>query len=217
MDINSVKGKSMKKMIFQQVPLYRFLQCCEEASEATGSKRILDCGAGGDKPPLSLFSQYGYITSGVDFSQSQVHKANAFGDTHNQSLGIEFGDMTKLAFESEHFDFVYSYNSIFHMKKKEILIGIQEMKRVLKPSGLLFVNFLSVDDFRCGEGPHLGDHQYEQMDDEPVIHSYFDYDEADEYFSDMDTLIKERRVIERIYEGKRIRQGFIDYILRKHE
>ncbi len=66
-----------------------------------------------------------------------------------------------------------------------------------------------------GEGPHLGANQYEQMDDEPVIHSYYEYDEADVMFDDMIFITKERRVIERIYEGKRIKQGFIDYIYRK--
>ena len=84
------------------------------------------------------------------------------------------------------------------MKKDQIKISIDEMKRVLKDDGLMFVNFLSVDDFRCGEGPHLGDNQYEQMDDEPVIHSYFDYDEAEKYFEEMKFVLKERRIIERI-------------------
>jgi ubiquinone/menaquinone biosynthesis C-methylase UbiE len=101
------------------------------------------------------------------------------------------------------------------MKKDAIQKALDEMKRVLKPGGLLFVNVLSIDDFRCGEGPDLGNNQYEQMDDEPVIHAYFEYDEADEYLKDMTFVLKERRIIERIYEGKRIRQGFIDYIVRK--
>ena len=130
-------------------------------------------------------------------------------------LGIVKGDMTELKFDDDSFDFVYSYNSVFHMKKVQIAQAINEMKRVLKPNGLLFLNFLSIDDFRCGEGPNLGNHQYEQMDDEPVIHSYFNYDEAEQYFDDMEFVVKERRIIERIYEGERIKQGFIDYITRK--
>lgn len=130
-------------------------------------------------------------------------------------LGIVKGDMTELKFDDDSFDFVYSYNSVFHMKKVQIAQAINEMKRVLKPNGLLFLNFLSIDDFRCGEGPNLGNHQYEQMDDEPVIHSYFTYDEAEQYFDDMEFVVKERRIIERIYEGERIKQGFIDYITRK--
>lgn len=34
-------------------------------------------------------------------------------------------------------------------------------------------------------------------------------------FDDMNLIYKEDRVLERIYEGKKIRQRFIDYILKK--
>ncbi|MCH4886215.1 class I SAM-dependent methyltransferase [Acidaminobacter sp. JC074] len=200
-------------MIFKHTPLYRFLEYCEQ--EGASQKSILDCGAGGPMPPLSLFYSHGYKTTGIDIVKSQVKVANDFGKDHNQVLNVLEGDMTKLQFEDDSFDFVYSYNSIFHMMKVDIEKSINELKRVLKPGGLLFVNFLSVDDFRCGEGPHLGKHQYEQMDDEPVIHSYFDYEEAEKYFQGLDFIFKERRIVERLYEGQRIKQGFIDYIMRK--
>ncbi|MBI9012737.1 MAG: class I SAM-dependent methyltransferase [Clostridiales bacterium] len=202
----------MENTVFKHTPLYRFLEYCND--ELT-EKSILDCGAGGQMPVLSLFNRHGYKTFGIDFDPKQVEKANDYGLDNNQILNINFGDMTCLPYEDHSFNFVYSYNSIFHMKKDQIKVAINEMKRVLKTNGMMFVNFLSVDDFRCGEGPHLGDNQYEQMDDEPVIHSYFDYDEAESYFEDMTFVIKERRIIERMYEGDRIKQGFIDYILRK--
>ena len=51
--------------------------------------------------------------------------------------------------------------------------------------------------------------------DIPVIHSYFEESEAENYFGDMKILYKESRVLERIYEGKKIRQGFVDYIVKK--
>ena len=90
------------------------------------------------------------------------------------------------------------------------------MKRVLKKNGLLFVNFLTTSDFRCGEGIDIGNNQYEQMEDDiPVIHSYFEECEVEKYFEDMGILYKENRVLERIFEGKKIRQGFVDYILKK--
>ena len=200
-------------MVFKHTPLYRFLEYCNNEDK----KSVLDCGAGGHMPPLSLFHEHGYKTYGIEIDKQQVEIANEFGRKKDQILNITVGDMTKLDFEDHTFDVVYSYNSIFHMMKVDIEKAIVEMKRVLKPNGLMFVNFLSVDDFRCGEGPHLGQHQYEQMDDEPVIHSYYDYDEAEALFKDMGFVIKERRIIERMYEGNRIKQGFIDYILRKEE
>lgn len=198
-------------MIFRHTPLYKFLEHCHRQE----GRKVLDCGAGGNMPPLSLFASYGYETTGIELSDTQVNRANAFGKAQNQVLNVMKGDMTKLPFEDNAFDVVYSYNSIFHMMKKDIDVAVSEMKRVLKPGGMMFINFLSIDDFRCGEGPHLGNHQYEQMDDEPVIHSYFEYDEAEKYFEGMTFVLKERRILERMYEGERIKQGFIDYIVRK--
>ncbi|MFZ5966925.1 MAG: class I SAM-dependent methyltransferase [Bacillota bacterium] len=201
--------------VFKQVPLYRYLAYCNEMDM---DKVVLDCGAGGNCPPLSLFSEYGYTTYGIDFDIQQVEKANAYGKRKNQDLNIKQGDMRQLEFENESISYVYSYNSVFHMTKADVLKSINEMKRVLKPNGLLFVNFLTTKDFRCGEGPQVGDNEYEQMDDDiPVIHSYFEEHEADRFFDDMEILYKEDRVLERIFEGERIRQGFIDYIVKKRE
>lgn len=199
--------------IFKQIPLYRFLAYCNETKM---DKTILDCGAGGNCPPLSLFSEYGYITHGIEFDKRQLEAANTYADSKKQNLNIEQGDMRKLGFEDETFNFVYSYNSVFHMTKEDVSKSIDEMKRVLKKNGLLFVNFLTVRDFRCGQGKSHGKNQYEQMDDDtPVIHSYFEEGEPDKYFEGMELLYKEDRVLERIYEGERIRQGFVDYIVKK--
>lgn len=199
--------------IFRQVPLYRFLAYCNETDM---DKEVLDCGAGGCLPPLSLFYEYGYKTHGIEFSADQLKQAEKYAGERNQQLSIELGDMRKLKFKDETFSYVYSYNSVFHMTKADVLKSVDEMKRVLKPGGLLFVNFLTTKDFRCGSGETLGENQYNQMDDDiPVIHSYFEEGEPDRYFEDMKVLYKESRVLERIFEGEKIRQGFVDYILKK--
>ena len=58
--------------------------------------------------------------------------------------------------------------------------------------------------------------QYNQKEnDSLVIHSYFEESEADCYFKEMDIIYKENRVLERIYEGEKIRQGFVDYVVKK--
>jgi ubiquinone/menaquinone biosynthesis C-methylase UbiE len=199
--------------IFKQIPLYRFIMYC---NETTMNKTVLDCGAGGDCPPLSLFSEYGYITHGIEFNTKQLEEANKYANKKSQNLNIGQGDMRNLKFENESFSFVYSYNSVFHMTKADISKSINEMKRALKRNGLLFVNFLTTKDLRCGTGVDIGKNQYEQMDDDiPVIHSYFEECEPDRYFENMKILYKENRVLERIYGGEKIRQGFVDYIVKK--
>lgn len=201
------------KQIIRQIPLYRFLEFCNESDL---DKTVLDCGAGGNCPPLSLFSDYGYVTHGIEFSQSQIDAADKSAKRNNQTLNIELGDMRHLNFADESFSFVYSYNSVFHMSKEDVKKSVEELKRVLKPGGLLFVNFLTVNDFRCGTGVDRGNNQYDQMDDDvPVIHSYFEINEPDAFFKDMQLVYKEDRTLERIYEGEVIRQGFVDYILKK--
>ncbi|AKG34053.1 SAM-dependent methyltransferase [Paenibacillus durus ATCC 35681] len=202
------------KEVFKQVPLYRFLYFCNEVNL---DRVVLDCGAGGETPPLSLFSEFGYSTFGIEYDIKQMKLAGEYAKAKNQELNITQGDMRKLPFGDKTMSFVYSYNSVFHMTKAEVELSIAEMKRVLKPGGLLFVNFLTTHDFRCGQGVKVGDNQYEQFDDDlPVIHSYYKEGEPDPLFSEMDTLYKEDRVLERIYNGEKIRQGFVDYILQKN-
>ena len=199
--------------LFHQIPLYRFIACCEDTHM---EKTILDCEAGGDLPPLALFHQHHYTVAGIDNDKQQIERANAYAKSQQIQLNIQQGDMRALPFDDDSFSFVYSYNSIFHMTKADIKTALHEMQRVLKPHGLMFVNFLTVHDFRCGSGEALGQHQYLQWDDDQkVIHAYFDEAEADQLVQGMKILVKENRIIERCYQGQWIRQGFFDYILQK--
>jgi len=200
-------------VVFRQVPLYRFLQYCNECDH---ERIVLDCGAGGNCPPLALFSQFGYKLNGIELDLSQIDKASLFAEKHGLDLNIKHGDMRKLDFEDESLSFVYSYNTIFHMKKTDIHKAIEEMKRVLIPRGLLFVNLLSTDDESFRSGKEIGFGEYEQLEDEETcIHTYYGIDEADSYFNGMEILYKEVRLLERIFEGKKIKQGYIDYIVKK--
>ena len=46
-------------------------------------------------------------------------------------------------------------------------------------------------------------------------HSFFEETECDEYFKGMDIVYKECRVFNRIDEGKKIKRGAVDYIVKK--
>lgn len=58
--------------VIRQIPLYRFLKYCNDTNM---EKSVLDCGAGGNCPPLSLFADYGYKTTGIEFDEEQLRKA----------------------------------------------------------------------------------------------------------------------------------------------
>lgn len=201
------------KTLFKQIQLYRFLNYCDESNL---EKTVLDCGAGGNFPPLAIFLEHGYKTYGIEISDSQIEKAKKFSEQCGLELNISKGDMRELPFADESISFIYSYNSIFHMTKKDIAKSINEIKRVLKPEGISCLNFLSVSDECYGEGKELGENEFLQVErGENVIHTYYNIDEAEENFRDMKILFKENRVLEWIYEGEKIKQGYIDYIVKK--
>ncbi len=201
------------KIVLRQTQLYTFLKYCNESGL---ERKVLDCGAGGSLPPLILFKEHGYITCGIEIDQAALDKAQVFEREYSTSLGIIKGDMRRLPFGDKYFSHVYSYNSIFHMTKADIGKSINELKRVLKPGGLMFVNFASIYDFRYGQDEKVGEGEFLHPEDgEPVLHSYYDTYEADKYFDDMKIIHKENRILERTFEGEMITQGYIDYIARK--
>ncbi len=200
-------------MIFKQIPLYRYLLICESLGL---EKNVLDCSAGGVQPALSLFKNYGYKTHGIESSLEELNLANEFAKENDQNLDIQLGNIKELTFESNSFSYVYSYNSISIMKKDDIKKSINEMMRVLRKNGLMFVNFLTTEDFTCGSGKLIGDLEYEQEENgNLLVHSYFKDNEADDYFQTNQILFKESRLVERIINGHWVKQAYVDYIVRK--
>ena len=193
--------------------LYNFLGMCENSSL---SKEVLECGAGisnGFTPLLKRFHERGYKTTGIDMSNDRIEYFKEYCSENNLDIEIKNGNMTNLDFEDNSISFIYSYNSIFHMAKKDIAVAVEEMKRVLKKDGLCFVNFLSVDDCEFGDGEPLEKGEFVQICETmgKTIHSFYDIDEADSYFKDVELLSKERRVCDE--PGSTT--GYIDYIFKK--
>jgi ubiquinone/menaquinone biosynthesis C-methylase UbiE len=181
-------------------PLYGFLRECNESSM---EKIVLDCGAGGRFPPLALFYQWGYKTYGIDISDGEIQLAQKFCQENNITLNILKGDIRHIPFNDESMSFVYSINTVFHLSKADTAAALQEMERVLKPSGLLFVNFTSVDDVAFGDGQKVGTGEYIQdyewyldIVKEGHVCSYYEYDEPDKYFSNFEIIRKEKRISE---------------------
>ena len=191
-------------------PLYEFLRQCNASPLA---REVLDCGAGGDDPPLQLFHQYGYRTAGVEIAEGPLTAAQAFCQENGLTLNILRGDMRRLPFPSASFSFVYSYNAIFFMTKPDIAAAMHEIERVLKPGGLCYVNFTSVDDpdnsSFCETAPArrrlLKSERFAKHQD----------DEADAYFERFEIIRKEKRLVDRRHRNGRSVQATVEYIARK--
>jgi ubiquinone/menaquinone biosynthesis C-methylase UbiE len=203
--------------MIRAVQLYTFMQYCDESPL---EKEVLECGAGiwpTLEPLLVRFHKRGYRTHGIEILDDRLAAALDYAEKHRIDLGIRKGDMRRIPFDDASMSFVFSYNAIFHMTKRDIGTSMAEIERVLKPEGLCFVNYLSVDDAGCGQGEALGKGEYQQIEaGEPTVHTYFEDDEADALFAGFDVLLKEKRILDRMMDGgERLVQGYIDYIARK--
>jgi len=178
--------------------VYTFLEFIDRdqrRKDAPLEKKVLDCGAGGAKPPLGLFYNHGYEVHGIDISDDQIIKAKEFGAKHRMELHICKGDMRNIPFEDEFFSFVFEYYSICHLTKEDIQTAIKEMTRVLKKDGLLFLGFMSDESWPIfGEEKKSGEFWLSERDDDIVVHSVFTDDETDEYLAGFNIVWKEKRI-----------------------
>lgn len=200
----------MEKEIFP-ASLYNYLKF---ANDSRLEKRILDCGAGGEFPKLALFYDYGYEVCGIDIADDQIDKARDYSKNRNIDLHINKGDMREISFSSKKFEFVYSYNTIFHLTKTDSGKAIDEMYRVLKKGGLLYVNFLSIEDSFYGKGTKVGKGEFRQKEgDRYVIHSFYQDEEPDLYFQKLQIIYKEKK---RVYVNNiDYLPCFLEYIAKK--
>ncbi|MFC1878788.1 class I SAM-dependent methyltransferase [Chloroflexota bacterium] len=203
--------------MIRAVQLYTFMQYC---SESPLEKEILECGAGGwpDFEPLFVrFYQEGYQVHGIEISAERLAFAQEYCANNNIPADLREADMQQLPYPDASLSFVFSYNAIFHMRKSEISASVAEIERVLKPGGLCFINFLSINDHRYGEGQEIAPGEFIQDEGGgQTVHTYYKDDEAEAHFTNFGILFKEKRTLWRTWNDSLIRQGYIDYISRKN-
>jgi len=177
-------------------------------------KSILDCGAGGKNPPLYLFYIYGFKCSGIDIVEDSICKAKEFEKANNCILNIENGDFRNINRANNSCGCCYSYNSIFHMNKTDVVKSIKEMIRVTNNDGLVYFNVLSKNDMLFGKGREIElDTFYD--DDEKTVHSFWGEAEVEEYINNAVIVEKDIINMKIMHNGSFVNQSFIEYFISK--
>jgi SAM-dependent methyltransferase len=98
-------------------------------------RRVLEGGAGLGRNVAALKAA-GYDAVGVDFAQATVERARSA----RPGLELVVGDVRRLPFPDASFDGYWSVGVIEHFREGYAEIS-SEMRRVLRPGGLLFLSF----------------------------------------------------------------------------
>lgn len=96
----------------------------------------IGCGDGGNLLP---FSEMGCNTIGVDMAECRIKDAISFFEKSDAKGQFIVSDIFKLKELESNFDLIICHDVIEHIEKKSIFL--RNMRRYLKPQGLIFMSF----------------------------------------------------------------------------
>ena len=102
-------------------------------------KRVLDLGCGSGRH-LVFLAKEGFDVYGFDISKHGIQIARNWLKEKGLKAQLKIGDFYKrLPYKDNFFDAIISIAALLHGKIGDIRKLIKEMKRILKPNGLIFV------------------------------------------------------------------------------
>ena len=153
------------------------------AGRVRGRGPVCDMGCGPGEVACYLRARGVKDVLGIDISPGMVKQARKL----NPGVTFHQGNMLNLEAEDNSWGGIAAFYSIIHIPRKQVVDALQEMKRVLKPAGLLLLTF------HIGqEGIHLDEWWGNEV---AVDFYYFETDEMKCYLESAGFEIEE--VIER--------------------
>ena len=104
---------------------------------------ILDCGCG----PGSISCDVAAVispgkVSAIDISHQSITQAKQWAASRKiENIGFQVAEMTEVPFSKHTFDVVYAHAALYHVREYEK--ALKEIKRVLKPNGILALRDLN--------------------------------------------------------------------------
>jgi ubiquinone/menaquinone biosynthesis C-methylase UbiE len=100
-------------------------------------QKILDVGCGFGRN-LKAFLEYGLDTYGFDGSKELLKIAKTQASKAKLKL-LDLRD--RLPYQDKFFDAVWARNSLHHLEPRDLQQSLSELKRVLKPNGIIFIEW----------------------------------------------------------------------------
>ena len=170
-------------------------------------KRILDLGFGLGRHVL-LFSREGFETFGIEPMQSGLDYCQTWLKVEALTADIRLGEMTALPYENEFFDFVISWNVIYHGSIQQLRKAFTEIHRVTRPRGLAYITLNSIRNNHYGQGTEIEPNTFlnPEKPDGDLLHHYSDEQEVKSLFERWEIL--RMKEAEQSLRGKTYRDSY---------
>jgi SAM-dependent methyltransferase len=138
-----------------------------------GARTAADIGAGLGRHALAL-ARLGFDVDALDASETGLARIAATASEENLAVRTHLGKMDVLPFPDAGFDLLVSYNVIYHGAPDVVARTLGEIRRVLKPGGVLVLTMLSKRNLHFGHGEEIAPNTFvvaDALDDK--IHPHF--------------------------------------------
>ncbi len=138
-----------------------------------GVQRVLDLGSGVGRHAIFLADQ-GFDVFALDGSRSGIQQTEEKALEMGLTVSTQLGFMNHLPYEDAFFDFVLSWNVIYHGNLHETRQAISEIGRVLKLNGFFQGTFLTKRNLYYGKGTRIAEDTYihNEVDEKEHPHCY---------------------------------------------
>ena len=199
---------------------------CEESYflaarwEKQGYEELLDFGCGLGRHSI-FFAQQGFNVSSFDLSLYGTNHLKEWAERENLNIDIKLADMLELPYSDSTFDCIFAYHVISHTDSLGMKKVINEIKRVIKPLGELYLTLCSKDSWRYHEieYPRIDENTIIKTDDGPekgIPHFYVNLEDVIDLFCNVNLqLLSIRHIDDCYYDGGK-RNGIHYFILARN-
>ncbi|HTY90513.1 MAG TPA: class I SAM-dependent methyltransferase [Methanocella sp.] len=165
--------------------------------------RVLDAGCGNGKM-LAPLARAGFDAVGIDISRGALLTL--------AEHGVVQGDVRNLPFKDCFFDGIVCYDVLQHLLEGERNAAVMEIKRVLVPGGLLFIQVFGKKDMRYG-GILVEPDTFRRHSG--IIYHYFSEEEVKSMLSGFTLLRMDSAISQKTFSGEEFTRHKITAVAQK--